>query len=161
MKWMPLILVMKNNFTLGIPLTHYMEFFTTMRKTLVIAERDAKNNYSTKSICGEQTRSSALNSTVDSSSLKKILLELLECKHLNMDDTRDVIEKADDDLMVMVAKTFTRFRARNNIFTGGNSSGSSSSKPFDMSQITCFKCGKRDHFMKECSSKSFSYTYSC
>lgn len=122
MKWWPLVLVMKNNFTLE------QHTFNVLYGTFVfneqnieektVAKRDVKLNYSSKSTLNEQTKSSTLISIYDDSSFLKILVKFLECQQLNV-DYEDVEEKADDDLIVLITKTFTRYKARKNRVTSG------------------------------------------
>ncbi|HEY5234741.1 MAG TPA: hypothetical protein VIJ14_01075, partial [Rhabdochlamydiaceae bacterium] len=160
MKWLPLVLVVRNNFTLE---KHTLSslygtflFHEQNTEERLSAERGARSQSSSTTVA-EMSRSSALVSTSDeTSSLKRILSELLECKILSV-DTEDCEEKNDDDLMAMVAKTFTRFRTRSNRFNRSGPSISAGSKPIDKSFIICFKCGKKGHYMKECSSKSFPH----
>lgn len=90
-----------------------------LKKELLL-RGDAKLNYFTKSTLGEWKKFDVwISKDDDSSSLKMILVDLLECKLLTV-DYEDVEEKANDDLMVMVVKTFAKLRgARNIIFTSG------------------------------------------
>lgn len=103
MKWLPLVLVLRNNFTLENhslnSLSGTFLFHEQNTKERVGDERYSKLNQSSKSILSEQTRLSTLISMIDvSSSLKTILVKF----HIG---TEDVDKKPNDDLMAMVSKT--------------------------------------------------------
>ena len=153
MKWLQLVLVVRNNFTLE------KHTLSSLYGTFLFHEQNTKERLSTKrgvrsqsssSTTAETSISSELVSTSDeTSSLKRIMFELLECNALSV-DTEDCEENNDDDLMVMVAKTFMRFRTCSNRFNRSGPSNYNGSKPIDKSSIICFKCGKKGHYMKDC-----------
>lgn len=105
-------------------------------------DRDSRLNHSSITTYSEQIQSLTLVSSVDeTSSLKRILVELLECKTFSV-ELEDVEEKLDDDLMVMLPKYSLGLDLLIIIFFFLKSS--SSSKPFDMSSIVCFICRKKN-----------------
>jgi hypothetical protein len=81
--------------------------------------------------------------------MKEMLNSLLN-SGLNTEISDDCLETDDDDLVAMIAKTFNMFKHKYNRFNGPNNASSSNS--LDKTSLTCYKCSKKGHFMKECRS---------
>ena len=158
-KWSNMILVLRQAKTLH---SHTLaSLYGAFRYTeenhaqRVVAEQDALNHVSSTSKVTSQTVApcSALLSSESTPvySMKKMMSELLESGSSSF-STSDCDETDNDDLVAMIAKTFNRFKAKSNRFSGP----SASSATTDKANLTCFKCGKKGHFMKECRSSQFT-----
>ena len=121
----------------------------------IVAEQDALNHVSSiPKVASNNTEphcSALLSSeSVQAYSMKKMMSELMESGASNCSSS-ECDETDEDDLMAMIAKTFNRFKAKSNRFSGPHASSASP----DKANLTCFKCGKKGHFMKECRSSQF------
>jgi hypothetical protein len=153
-KWEYLILVLRQGKTLHSHTLNslYGAFRYTEENSVqrAMAERDAVNHVTMSSPQVQYTepKGSALVSSesVQEHSVKKVLSDLLDSGY-SVDSTTGLDESDNDDLMAMMAKTFNRFKSKAN-----RSSGSYASSSTDKANLTCFKCGKKGHFMKECRS---------
>ena len=134
-------------------------FTETNSSERVVAEQDALNHASGSNVSLNIVQTSLPTGTAFLSSeskhitsMKKIMADIYESNMLS-EITTECDETGNDDLMCMVAKTFNCFKARSKRSFGPNASGSNS---VDKTNLTCFKCGKKGHFMKECRSSQAS-----
>ena len=155
-KWSHMILVLRQGKTLH---THTLttlygafRFTEENQAQRIEAEKDAHNHASTSSpvISYSDPPGKALISSENVFSMKKMMSELMESGEAS-NISPDCDETDDDDLVAMIAKTFNRFKARANRPGGQFASGTST----DKTNLTCFKCGRKGHFMKECKSSQF------
>ena len=152
-KWSHMILVLRQSKTLHshtlASLYGAFRFTEENNAQRVMAEQDALNHASSSRVVSKSEPPCAAllsSESVQSHSVKKVMSELMNS---GISDVVDSCEETDnDDLVAMIAKTFNRFKAKSNRFHGQPSSSSSN----DKANLTCFKCGKKGHFMKECRS---------
>ena len=152
-KWSHMILVLRQGKTLH---THTLStlygafrFTEENQAQRVEAERDALNHASEQVavVNNSGPPCAALLSSESVFSMKKMMSDLMDSGVTN-NVSPDCDEDDNDDLMAMIAKTFNRFKARANKPSGHSAPSSS----IDKTNLTCFKCGRKGHFMKECKS---------
>ena len=155
-KWSHMIVVLRQGKTLHShtlsSLYGAFRFTEENQAQRIEAEKDAINHASSSSPVVSHTEPpcAALMSSENVFSMKKMMSELMDSGVMN-NISPDYDETDSDDLMAMMAKTFNRFKARANRPTGHNAPSSST----DKTNLTCFKCGRKGHFMKECNSNQF------
>ena len=156
-KWGMMILVLRQSKTLHSHTLNslYGAFRYTQENNTdrAVAEQDSINHLSNNSSRPVQNFEPVGTALVSSES-KNSLMEIMDSLYSSelMDNVSHECEETDnDDLMCMVAKTFNRFRARSNA-----SFASTSNSKIDKTNLTCFKCGRKGHFMKECRSSQSS-----
>jgi len=155
-KWTTLIMILRQSKTLH---SHTLNSlygvcrFTEENSTeRVVAEQDALNHStkassSTGSVQSTELHGSALvSSESETNSMKKMMSNLMESSLVDANQT-DCDETDNDDLMAMIAKTFGRFKTRS---SQSSQRFAKPSSTIDKTNLTCFKCGKKGHFMKEC-----------
>jgi gag-polypeptide of LTR copia-type/Zinc knuckle len=154
-KWENLILVLRQGKTLHSHTLNSLygafKFTEENKAERVMAERDAKNHVSSSSHVVQYTEpqsAALLSSESDQShSMKRVMSELMNSE-ISDNLSTGCDEDDNDDLVAMIAKTFNRFKAKSFRSSGPNASSSST----DKTNLTCFKCGRKGHFMKECRS---------
>ena len=154
-KWENLILVLRQGKTLHshtlASLYGAFRFTEENKAERAVAEQDAKNHASTGTAMVQysEPQGTALLSSEsnESDSVKKMVAELMKTGITDY-ATHECDEDDNDDLVAMLAKTFNRFKAKSK--RPGKPFASNTS--VDKSDLACFKCGKKGHFMKECRS---------
>ena len=159
-KWENMILVLRQGKTLYshtlASLYGAFRFTENNNAQRVVAEQDSLNHArSSKGVNLNNQPCAALMSAenVQSHSMKEMLNGLLN-SGLTTEISDDCYESDNDDLVAMIAKTFNRFKHKSNRFNG--SKNASSSNSLDKANLTCYKCGKKGHFMKECRSSQMN-----
>jgi hypothetical protein len=159
-KWAHMVLVLRQGKTLHshtlASLYGAFRFTEDNNAARLLAEQDAINHAQSSkvaSLTGQPCAALISTENVQSHSMKEMLNSFLNSGlTTNLSDGCD--ENDDDDLVAMIAKTFNRFKHKSNRFNGSNNASSSNS--LDKANLTCYKCGKKGHFMKECRSSQMN-----